>query len=251
MKKIFLLWLLTTFFLVGGTAFAEDLKLAGGGTVEATVINPLKGPFEKATGIKIRFLKVGSKAAFAELLKGNVEASTADVSFDDLTAIAKKEKMEIGDPSEYKHTIIGKDSLIFFIHKSNTLKKLSKEQLKGICTGRITNWKEVGGKNEPILLVFGKLSSGTNSLVARHILDGESLSKDVLEVNTADDVKESVVVNPESIGFGPTSMLDGTIASPETPEISRPLILVTRGNPSSNVGKLLEFINREGQKYIK
>lgn len=232
-------------------AFAEDLKLAGGGTVESTVINPVKGPFEKATGIKISFLKVGSKNAFGELLKGSVEAATADVGFEDLMGIAKKEKMEAGDPSVYQHAVIGKDKLVFFIHKDNTVAKLTKEQLKGIFTGRMTNWKEVGGKDSLIIVVWGKLSTGTNSLVLKHITDGEPQTKDVLEVNTADDVKHSVVSTPEGIGFGPIKMLDSAVKSPETPEVGRPLILVTKGKPSPNVQKLLDFINAEGPKYIK
>lgn len=231
--------------------FGEEIKLAGGGTVDSTVISPIKGPFEQATGIKISFLKVGSKVAFAELLKGTVDASTADVSFDDLMGIARKEKMETGDPSGYRHTVIGKDRLVFFVHKDNPIAKLSKDQLKGIITGKIQNWKDVGGKDVPVLVVWGKLSSGTNSMVSKLILDGEPQTKEVIEVNSADDVKHSVASTPEGIGFGPVKMLDATVKGPETPEVGRPLILVTKGNPSPNVQKLLDFIKTDGAKYIK
>jgi phosphate transport system substrate-binding protein len=236
---------------LGVSAFADEIKLAGGGTVEATVINPIKGPFEKATGHKISFLKVGSKNAFGELLKGNVEAATADVGFNDLMDIAKKEKMEAGDPAGYQHVVIAKDKLIFFINKDNPVAKLSKDQLKGIFTGKIQNWKEVGGKDTPVIVVWGKLSTGTNSMVSKNILDSEAAVKDVIEVNTSDDVKATVISTPEGIGFGPIAMLDDKIKSPETPEVSRPLILVTKGKPSPNVQKLIDFINSEGKQYIK
>jgi phosphate transport system substrate-binding protein len=239
------------FLLVGVAAYADEIKLAGGGTVESTVIKPIKGAFEKATGHKISFLKVGSKNAFGELLKGTVEAATADVGFNDLMEIAKKEKMDAGDPAGYQHIVMAKDKLIFFVNKDNPVAKLSKEQLKGIFTGKIQNWKEVGGKDSPVIVVWGKLSTGTNSMVSKNVLDGEAPVKDVIEVNTSDDVKATVISTPEGIGFGPIAMIDDKIKSPETPEVARPLILVTKGKPSPNVQKLIDFINGEGKQYIK
>ncbi|MBI5849253.1 MAG: substrate-binding domain-containing protein [Nitrospirae bacterium] len=233
------------------SAFADEIKLAGGGTVESTVITPIKAAFEKATGHKITFLKVGSKNAFGELLKGNVEAATADVGFNDLMEIAKKEKMDAGDPASYQHVVIAKDKLIFFTNKDNVVTKLSKDQLKGIITGKVQNWKEVGGKDMPTIVVWGKLSTGTNSMVSKNILDGEPQAKDVIEVNSSDDVKAMVISTPEGIGFGPIAMRDDKIKSPETPEVARPLILVTKGAPSANVQKLIDFVKGEGQKYIK
>jgi phosphate transport system substrate-binding protein len=237
--------------MICGVAFADEIKLAGGGTVESTVIIPIKSAFEKSSGHKISFLKVGSKNAFAELLKGNVEASTADVDFNGLMEIAKKEKMEAGDPASYQHVVIAKDKLIFFVNKDNPVTKLSKEQLKGIFTGKIQNWKEVGGKDAPVVVVWGTLSTATNAMVSKHILDGEPQVKDVIEAKTSDDVKATVIATPEGIGFGPIAMLDDKIKSPQTPEVARPLILVTKGKPSANVQKLIDFINGEGKQYIK
>ncbi len=249
MKKVCLV--LLSFVMLVGAAYADEIKLAGGGTVESTVISPIKAAFEKASGHKLLFLKVGSKNAFGELLKGNVEAATADVGFQDLMEIAKKEKMDSGDPAGYQHVVIAKDKLVFFVHKDNPVASLSKEQLKGIFTGKIQNWKEVGGKDMPVIVVWGKLSTGTNSMVSKNVLDGAAALKDVIEVNTSDDVKAMVVNTPEGIGFGPIAMRDDKIKSPETPEVARPLILVTKGAPNPKVKALIDFIGGEGKKYIK
>jgi phosphate transport system substrate-binding protein len=54
-----------------------------------------------------------------------------------------------------------------------------------------------------------------------------------------------------AIAIGPQGMLDDTVKSPETPEISRPITLITKGKPSPDVQKLIDFIKGEGQKYIK
>lgn len=233
------------------SAWGEEIRLAGGGTVEATVIIPIKAAFEKASGHKLSFLKVGSKNAFAELLRGSVDAATADVSFADLLGIAAKERMEFGAPADYQHVILAMDKLVFFVNKDNPVARLTKEQLKGMITGKIQLWSEVGGPSSPVVVVWGKLSTGTNSMVSKSILDGEAPVKDVIEVNTSDEVKATVVATPEGLGFGPVAMLDDTIKSPETPEVTRQLILVSKGQPTPKVQSLIDFVNGEGRKLIK
>lgn len=254
MKKYGLISVVVVFLLslCIGTACAEEIKLAGGGTVESTIINPIKVPYEQATGHKIRFLKVGSKNAFIELIRGSVDGATADVSFEELVMIMKKEGIDVGDPALYNHYVIGKDRMVFFINKDNPVSSLSKEQLKGILTGKITNWKEVGGNDSLIVVVLGKLSTASNNTIKKYVLDGEDFAKEVLDVNTSDEVKRIVASNPEAIGFGPVKLLDNTLKSPNTTlEIGRDLILVTKGKPSADLQKLIDFIRGEGQKYIK
>ena len=50
--------------------------------------------------------------------------------------------------TEFEYTEIGKEGFIFFVNKDNPITSLTSEQIKGIYSGKITNWKEVGGKDE-------------------------------------------------------------------------------------------------------
>jgi phosphate transport system substrate-binding protein len=146
--------------------------------------------------------------------------------------------------------IVGEDKIKVLIHKDNPVSKLTKEQLKGIFSGKITNWNEVGGKDIPIAVVWTK-NLGGNVIFTKKILDVPLLRKDILEVEDSPFAKELVKSNPGAIAIVPLGIVDETIKSPETPEIKRPITIITKGEPSPNVQKLINFIKGEGQRYIK
>jgi phosphate transport system substrate-binding protein len=73
----------------------------------------------------------------------------------------------------------------------------------------------------------------------------------LLPTTTAAEIKNIVAITPEAIGIGPLAVVDGSVKAPKIPDISRPIILVTKGKPSAKVQKLIDFIKGEGQKYIK
>ncbi len=253
MNRTFAASLLLCFLsaIVAAPSSAEDIKIGAGAAPTENVLKPIADAFEKASGIHLTIISSGPKIALQDLEKGSVDAAAAGLTFDDWMNLMKKEGSEVKDPSSLKQATIGKDRIVVLVHKENPVPKLSKEQLKGIFTGKIANWKEVGGKDLAIIVVWGKLIPGTNSLFVGKMLDGEQPAKEVLEATTADDVRQNVSSNPEAIGIGPVAIIDSSVRSPETPEISRPIILLTKGAPSPKVVKLLEFINGEGQKYIK
>ncbi len=230
---------------------AQEVRVGAGAAATENILKPVKEHFEKATGLKLVIISSGPKHATIDLEKGAIDAAGVGMTFDDLLKLMKKEGEEVNDPASLQHITIGQDKIIVLIHKDNPVSKLSKEQLKGIFTGKVTNWKEVGGKDMPLMVVWGTLIPGTNSLFTRNILDGESQTKEVLEATTAEDIRQSVASNPEAIGIGPIAVIDATVRSPETPEIARPIIFITKGKPNANVQKLIDFIKTEGSKYIK
>ncbi len=253
MKRYGLVLAVVVIFLLSLSisAYAQEVKVGAGAAPTENVLKPVKEHFEKATGIKLQIIASGPKIALQDLEKGTVDAAAAGLTFDDWMGLMKKEGAEVKDPASLQQVTIGKDKIIVLLHKDNPVSKLSKEQLKGIFTGKIANWKDVGGKDMPIIVVWGKLIPGTNSLFVKNMLDGESQTKDVLEATTAEDVRQNVASNPEAVGIGPAAVVDATVKSPETPEVARPIILLTKGKPSPNVQKLIDFIKGEGQKYIK
>ncbi|MBI5849254.1 MAG: substrate-binding domain-containing protein [Nitrospirae bacterium] len=237
--------------VLAATSFAEELRVAGGGGPVENILKPIKPHFEKATGITLNIMQAGGTAAFKELAAGRIEIATAGMSWDDLLGALKKESFEVSNPAEYQPVTIGKGGVFVLVHKDNPVAKLSKEQLKGIFTGKIGDWRDLGGKPMPILVVLGKLNPGTNNTFQKQMLDGEPYTKDLLEATTAEDVRVNVASNPEAIAFGPSTLIDSSVRSPETPEVSRPIILVTRGKLSPNAQKLINYINNEGKEYIK
>lgn len=242
MKKI-IMGCIVTLLAATVPAMAEVVKIGAGAAPTENVLKPAESAFEKATGLDLSITASGPKQAFMDLDRGTVDAAAAGLSFDDWMALLKKEGVPVADPKAYQAVTIGKDRVIVLVNKSNPVAKLSKEQLTGIFTGKIANWKEVGGTDSPILIVWGGLTQGTNSMFEKNIMDGAKTTSEVVAATTATDIRQIVSVNPEAIGIGPQAIINDSVRSPETPEVARPITLITKGAPSANVKKLLDFLS--------
>lgn len=226
-------------------AGADVLKIGAGAAPTENVLKPSKNAFEKATGIDLSITASGPKQAFVDLERGTVDAAAAGLSFTDWMALLKKEGVVVADETVYKPVIIGKDKIVVIVHKDNHIKALSKEQLTGIFSGKITNWKDVGGNDSPILVVWGALTQGTNSMFVKHIMDNAKPTSEVIQATTAEDIRHNVASNPEAIGIGPQAIINDLVRSPEIPELARPITLLTKGAPSAKLQKLIMFISEQ------
>ncbi len=231
--------------LAAAPACADVLKVGAGAAPTENVLKPNKAAFEKATGIDLSITASGPKQAFIDLDRGTVDAAAAGLSFDDWMALLKKEGVSVADPAAYRSVVIGKDKVIVLVHKDNQVSTLSKEQLTGIFTGKIVNWKDVGGKDMPILVVWGGLTQGTNSMFVKHIMENAKPTSEVIQATTAEDIRHNVASNPEAIGIGPQAIVNATVRAPQTPEVARPITLITKGAPSANVQKLIDFVTKK------
>lgn len=253
MKKQVVCLTAALILVMAGTvgAFAEEVKIGGGGTPIDGIFRPIKEHFEKAAGITLTLNFSSATLAFKQLANNELDASTAGLSYEDFLVALKKEKIEVKDPSAYVATTIGASKIYTVIHKDNPVVKLSKEQLKGIFTGKIANWKEVGGSDAPIIVVLSKINPATNAAFKKLAMNDEPYATDVLDAGRFEDLREKVAATPEAIGFGPVTMLDKTLKTPETPEFSRPVILLSKGKPTPKIRKLIDYIKGDGQKYVK
>lgn len=242
--------LICTLFLTS-LANGEVIKIGAGAAPTENVLKPFQAAFEKAASLELAIISSGPKQAFVDLDRGTVDAAAAGLSFDDWLVLLKKEGVTVADPAAYKSVVIGKDNVIVIVNKENPITKLSKEQLTGIFTGKTGNWKEVGGKDAPILVIWGGLTQGTNAMFVKNIMDGAKPTSEVITATTAEDIRQNVASNPEAIGIGPKAILNGTVKSPETPDVARPITLITKGVPSVKVKKLIDFIFGDGKKYIQ
>ena len=178
--------------------------------------------------------------------------------------------------TEFVYTPIGYDAFVFFVHKDNPIDNLTTEQVQGIYSGEITNWSQVGGKDEKIAAYQRNEGSGSQSMLIR-FMDG----KEIMEAPTemVDDLMVGIVERvsdyrskPGSIGFSFRYYLEGIIKNPDikllsidgiapTVEnikngsypITASLYAVTyEGNDNENVDKFIEWVlSDEGQYLIE
>lgn len=250
MKKSCTLFIAAFGLTAAATAFGAEIKVGGGGAAIATVFTPIKAAFEKATGNNLIILQSTPGRGLADLVNGRLDAAVAAVPLDSMAAGAEKEGAKV-DRGALQQLEVGTNKVAVFLHASNPVTGLTKEQLKGLFTGKITNWKDVGGKDAPVIVVWGKNSPGQNALFTKVILDGEAVVAEHLETTDYKGIKESVSSNPEAIGIDPLGMSDDTVkAIKPSPEVTSPIRIVTKGKPSAEVQKVIDFIKTEGKKYI-
>jgi len=84
---------------------------------------------------------------------------------------------------------IAKDALVFITSKSNPIDSLTLDQIKHILSGQITNWKEVGGNDEPINIIKRNETGGSQILLDKYVLKGSSI-KELPEENITNDMSE-------------------------------------------------------------
>ncbi|MDD2366948.1 MAG: substrate-binding domain-containing protein [Desulfuromonadaceae bacterium] len=233
---------------------AESITLIGGSTSISTVINPIKEAFEKKVGITLNATAAGSKVALQKLDAGDADVATAGHTPEELFANIKKDNIKLKNTHESINVIKLAEPANYsiVINPANSVTKLSKEQLEGIFTGKISNWKDVGGNDAAILCIVSNLSPGSNSVFSKVFLGGKKIAIDTLDASNAADLRQNIATNPDSIGYLPSAMVDTTIKSVDTlPMQSSPIIMLTIGKPSPKVQKLADFILGEGKHYIK
>lgn len=250
MKRFLLLGTALLTLFTASTVCAEEITIATGQTFIKKVLSPIKSAFREKTGIDLRILYNDPAPALAELEKGNVEVAGASLPLEDWLKRARKEGVAVKESSAYNSYIPVTEKTMIMINADNKVKSLSKEQLKQVFTGRIQNWKEVGGEDSQILVVWPSVSSGALLIFSDKILDNEPLTKSIYDVETVADTAGAIAATPEAIGIVSGVLNHGGIKE-VYPPIERPLTLVFKGKPSANLQKLLDFLKREGKQYIQ
>ena len=174
----------------------------------------------------------------------------------------------------FVYTPVGTEAFVFFVHKDNPIDNLTTEQIKGIYSGEITNWKQVGGKNEEIAAFQRNEGSGSQSMLKRFMGDTPIMEAPTELVNSMmSGIIEKVSdyrSKSNSIGFSFRYYVEGIIQNPDIKMLSvdgvaptaenirngsypivTPMYAVTyEENTNENVDKLLQWILSEEGQYI-
>jgi phosphate transport system substrate-binding protein len=98
--------------------------------------------------------------------------------------------------------LIAKDALCVYVNSYNPVKNLSLEELGKIFECKITDWSELGGKNQKIVTVIRNLNSGTYLYFREHVLEGDMYCDDAVIKSTTQDVIDYIEQNENAIGYG-------------------------------------------------
>jgi phosphate transport system substrate-binding protein len=158
------------------------------------------------------------------------------------------------------------DALVPIVHPDNKVDNLTKAQLQGIFAGAVSNWKDVGGEDKPIVVISRDTSSGTYEAWQEMIMEKEKVTPKALLQASSGAVLQTVSKNKYAIGYDSYGYLNKTVkglsvegvpGNPETAAagkfpVSRKLWIITNGKPAGDLGRFVDFMldPKAGQKIV-
>ena len=150
----------------------------------------------------------GSGTGIAALLNGTTDICSSS------RPIKPKEVAMLREKFNYRgmEVRIARDGLSVYVNEKNPVRSLTLEQVRLIFTGKIRNWKEVGGPNAPIILYSRENSSGTYEFFKEHVLKKQDFAPQSQHMAGTAALINAVSKDRNSIGFGGAAYLAGVKA---------------------------------------
>ncbi len=238
-------------------SLSGSISLAGSTSMEKVCEALMEGFMEKYPDITVTTEYTGSGAGIESLTAGSVDIGNSSRSL-------KPEETEKGAVEN----VVALDGIAVITDKENKALELTKEQLALIYCGKITNWSEVGGADEVIVVIGRENGSGTRSAF-EELLDVEDECKYAQELDSTGAVLAKVAATPGAIGYVSLDVVDDSVNSVSldgvaaTEEnilagkyiLSRPFVMATKGNISEQnemVKTWFDYIKSdEGKEIIR
>lgn len=163
--------------------------------------------------------------------------------------------------------VVAMDGIAIVVHPSNPLQAVTVDQLRAIYTGKIANWKDLGGPDLPIVAISRDTNSGTFETFETLVMNREKMAPKIEHVGSNGAMRQRVMSTPAAIGYVGLAFVEGlkpvrvngVAPSPDTVRskaypISRPLYMYTNGRPREGT-PLAEFVGLartpEGKRIVE
>ncbi|MBI2569369.1 MAG: substrate-binding domain-containing protein [Candidatus Schekmanbacteria bacterium] len=244
------LFLALAVFLLGSTPAlspAQALRLNGATTVQKRIVEPNQAALQTALGVSLSVAGNGTGPGLIDLLEGRADVAMAseslEMAVESAKAVAAKKGTTLPDTSDLRAHPLVEDVIVPIVHKANPVAALSFEQLAGLCTGKITDWKEVGGEALPVAVVTAQVGEATRHAFQVLVMAGADYAAGARAVSTVREEVDLIAKLKGAIGAVSESFVDASrVKAVRTDKISRPLILVTRGEPTEKIKELVDFL---------
>jgi phosphate transport system substrate-binding protein len=242
-------------------------KIKGSDTVLPLTQKEAEVFMKKYPGSSIIVTGGGSGVGLAAL-----QNSTTDIA-QSSRKMKLDEKMKMQDAGKtFAEIIIAYDALAVIVNPSNKITQLTREQLEGIYTGKVTNWKDVGGDDMPIVLYSRESSSGTFEFFKEHVLNKKNFAPTAMLMPATGAIVQSVSQTKGAIGYVGLAYLESDVkalkvsydkgityvvpdvdnAMNKTYPITRPLYYYYLNTTEKAVKPFVDFIlSTEGQKIVR
>lgn len=264
MKKFLASFLAALLLVLPVAAQAGTVTVKGSDTMVILVQRWAEEFMKKNPGTKLQVTGGGSGTGISALINGTTDICMASRPMKE----AETEKLRTRFNTTGTEIAVAKDGVTFYVNEKNPLSSLTTEQLKGIYLGDITNWKQVGGPDAPIVVYSRENSSGTYVFVKDHLLGGEDYTPSAQTLPGTAAVVNAVAKEKNGIGYGGAAYAKGVkelkikvgseevgpsadnIKSGKYP-LSRDLYFYLRNKPSGEAKAFIDYaLSAEGQQIV-
>jgi phosphate transport system substrate-binding protein len=161
---------------------------------------------KKNPGSSISVIGGGSGVGLAALISGTTDIAQAS------RKMKMDEKLKLqGGGKAVRETVIAYDALAIIVNPGNKVSQLTREQLAGIFTGKIKNWKQLGGDDMNIIVYSRETSSGTYDFIKEHVLLNKNYTASALMMPATGAIVQSVSQTKGAIGYVGLAYLDKAV----------------------------------------
>jgi phosphate transport system substrate-binding protein len=245
---------------------AQAFKIKGSDTVLPLSQAEAEAFMKKNPGTSIAVTGGGSGVGLAAIISGTTDIAQSSRS------MKMDEKLKMQEAGKaFKEVIIAYDALAVIVHPSNPVSQLTREQLEGIFTGKISNWKEIGGDDAKIVVYSRETSSGTYEFFKEHVLNKKNFSASALLMPATGAIVQSISQTKGAIGYVGLAYIEKSVkplkvsydkgktfvdpkvetAMDKTYPVTRPLYYYYLTKIEKTVSPFLNYIlSAEGQKVV-
>lgn len=226
-----------------------------GSTSVGPLMEKVQEKYEENNSVILEIQQNGSGAGIKDVISGISEIGMSSRELKD------EEKNSV------EATTVAYDGIALLVNPENKVKNISLEDVKNVYTGKITNWKELGGEDAPIVVISREEGSGTRDAFQEIVgYKSEELTKGATISDGSGAVKTTVAGNKNAIGFASFEYIDETVSALNVNDveptadnvkggqykISRPFLLVTKSDSVTENGqKLIDYVlSPEGQQIV-
>jgi phosphate transport system substrate-binding protein len=175
-----------------------DIRVRGSTSVAFGLMAPQKQNIEKLAGVELTILPSSTAHGLADLAEGKADIAMLAEPLETIAAVMNSKQAGVIDPSDYEDHHVGNAFVQFIVHPSNPLKALSKAQLAGLFSGDIKNWRQIGGNDQPVLLV-GEPTSTPHRLIREAL--GITYSSELRVVQNTNQTAVIVAQAPGALSY--------------------------------------------------
>jgi phosphate transport system substrate-binding protein len=248
-------------------ARAGDVTVKGSDTMVILGQRWAEEYMKKNPGSTIQVTGGGSGTGISALINGTTDICQASRTM----KTAEKEKLRERFATTGVEIPVAKDGLSLYVNAANPLNEITMDQAKQIFTGKVTNWKDLGGADAKIIAYSRENSSGTYVFFKEHVLQNADFTPRAQNMPGTAAVVNAVGKEKFSIGYGgaayskgikilkvkkdagsPAIAPDKTTVQNGTYALSRPLFFYVRNKPAGDIKAFVDWVlGADGQALVE